>query len=159
MQQYPNTENMNNKHLSICNKSLLLVLPIVVATGILLECLHGKPFCGLGCAVWTTLHAIAAILLLALTVWHVKLNWKNAGDWYSRFKQHHAKGFKCTIVVFLLTAATGLVCVPLWLTHGHTGLGGVHGKIGFVFALLILGHIKRHWQWYSGKSEKKYCHK
>lgn len=155
LQQYRSIAKMNKTHLSICNKSLLLVLPIVVASGILLECLHGKPFCGIGCAAWTSLHAIAAILLLALIVWHVKLNWKNVGDWYNRFRQHHAKGFKCTIVVFLLTAATGLVCFPQWLIHGHTGIGGVHGKIGFVFAVLILWHIKQHWQWFAGKSRKQ----
>lgn len=86
--------------------------------------------------------------MLALTAWHVWLNWNSVDKWYHRFRQHKSKEFKWTACTFLLTALSGLVAVPVWFLHGHTGIGGVHGKIGFVCAAFMLGHIVRRWNWY-----------
>lgn len=139
---------MNKKHLLVCNKGLLLFTPLVIASGILLECLHGNAFCGLDNAVWTWLHVTTSSLLFVLVVWHIQLNWKGIGGWLQHFKNHRSKGFKCLAVFFLLTSLTGLNSIPVWLSHGHAGIGGLHGKIGFIAAVFMLGHIKRHWKWY-----------
>lgn len=135
---------MKKKFLLICNRSLLSVMPVAVASGVLLEWLHGCPFCGIGNAVWTWLHVVMSGTLLVLVLWHVHLNWHHAGRWYRRFREHRSMGFKCMAVFFLLAALTGLVSVPLWLSHGHSGIGGLHGKIGYVWALFALGHTIRH---------------
>ena len=139
---------MKKKSLLICNNSLLLLLPIDLASGILLECLHGKPFCGVNHATWVWLHIILSLALLLLVIWHIRLNWNHVGNWYQRYRKHHAKGFKLTIITFLFTIATGIVTAPIWIFHGHAGIGGVHGKIGHVdilhgdFALKIDGWTK-----------------
>lgn len=146
---------MKKKHLLICNKSLLLLMPIVVSSSILLESLHGNPFCGLDNVVWTWLHVVTSSILLVLVVWHIQLNWKNASEWYHRLKKHHSKGFKGMAISFLLTFFTGLISIPVWLSHGHAGIGGLHGKIGFICAFFMLGHIINHWKWYSNNTQCK----
>lgn len=144
---------MKKKHLLVCNKSLLLLMPLVIASSILQECLHGNAFCGLDNVVWTWLHVIVCFVFVMLIVWHVQLNWGGADCWdvrvwYSRFRKHHSKGFKITTVICLLTAITGLIAVPVWLLHGHSGFGGWHGKIGFLCLIMTLIHVIHHWKWY-----------
>lgn len=139
---------MNKKHLLVCNKSLLLFTPLVIASGILLECLHGNAFCGLDNDVWTWLHVTTSSFLSVLVVWHIQLNWRETSGWYRRFKKHRSKEFKYLAIFFLFTSLTGLISIPVWLSHGHAGIGGLHGKIGFIAAVFVLGHIKRHWKWY-----------
>lgn len=139
---------MKKKHVLMCNRGLLFVFPIVLASGILLESLHGEPFCKIDNAVWTGFHIGVSSLMLACVVWHIQLNWRSVGEWYGRYRTHCSKGFKCMAQFFLLTTITGLLTLPVWWIHGHTGMGGVHGKIGFVSALFMLLHIKKHWKWY-----------
>ena len=139
---------MKKKALLVCNNGLLLVMPIAVASGVVLECLHGGPLCGLGNRVWTWLHILFSSALLLLVVWHVALHWKRMGNWYNGYRQHRSKGFKWMAASFLLMALTGISSVPFWMLHGHAGVGGVHGKIGLVCACFMLGHLIRHRRWY-----------
>lgn len=140
---------MKKRQLLICNKSLLWVSPIVLASGIMLEHLHGAPFRGIGNAVFTWLHIIASTIMTGLVVWHLWLNWHGISKWYDRFKRHHSKAVKSMAMFFTLTVATGLIAVPLWLTHGHCGIGGLHGKFGYIAAVFTFLHIVKHWKWYS----------
>lgn len=141
---------MKKKSLLICNRSLLLFTPIVVSNCILQEYLNGNSFCYLDNSIWTWLHVAISSVMLILTVWHVFLNWKNMSEWYLRIKKHRSKGFKCMAFSFPLTMLTGLLSIPVWLSHGHTGIGGLHGKIGFFFLFFVLLHIIKHRKWYSG---------
>ena len=140
---------MKKRQLQICNKCLLFASPIVLASGIMLECLHGASFRGIGNAVFTWLHIISSTVLTGFVVWHLLLNWNGISQWLDRFKRHHSKRTKCTAVFFALTVVTGLIAAPLWLTHGHCGIGGVHGKFGYIAAVFISLHIVKHWKWYS----------
>lgn len=140
---------MKKKQLLICNRALLVLFPVEVSGGILLENLHGQPFCGLDMAVWTWWHVLLSIAMVVLVVWHLWLNWNKVGQWYKRLKKHRSKTFQCTAVIFLLTVLTGVAAFTFWLSHGHTGLGGIHGKIGFVCAFLLLWHIVGHRKWYA----------
>ncbi|MGN0033586.1 MAG: DUF4405 domain-containing protein [Candidatus Limimorpha sp.] len=142
---------MKKKQLLVCNNSELMLSPVVLASGIVLECLHGSPFLGLGNAFWVWLHIAASSVLAALVVWHIYLNWRGVNHWRERFNKHRSKGFKAMFVFFMLAIVTGLVAIPLWLSHGHIGIGGVHGKIGFIAAFFVLLHIVRHRRWYSGR--------
>ena len=140
---------MKKKHLLICNKSLLWVSPLALASGILLEHLHGASLHGIGNAVFTWLHIIASTLTTGLVMWHIWLNWHGVSLWYDRLRKHHSKGIKCTAMFFTLTVITGLIAVPLWLSHGHCGIGGLHGKLGYIAAFFTFLHIVKHWKWYS----------
>ncbi len=135
----------------VCNRCLLALTVIVLASGILLECLHGSPLLGIECSVFALIHIVLCVCYMVLVLWHILLHWCKLGEWWSRIVKHHSIGFKLTALFFLLTFLTGLVCVPMWISCGHTGFGGWHGKFGFIAILLLLPHIKRHWYWYSGK--------
>ena len=135
--------------------SLLLLAPIVLASGIVQEYLHGRPLGGIDNTVWTGLHIAVSAMLTALVAWHVYLNWRGVSNWYRRFKAHRSPGIKITVIFYLLTVASGIIVVPLWLHCGHGGIGGLHGKIGFVSALCILLHIIRHRRWYTANRTKQ----
>lgn len=139
---------MKKKYLRICNEGLLYLSPVVLSTGILLEILHGKPFCGIGNAWWTWLHMVVSFSMAVVVIWHVWLNWPGVNGWYRRFRTHRSPGFKSTVVFYLLTVVSGVAVVPLWLHDGHIGIGGVHGKIGFAAAVCLLFHIVKRRRWY-----------
>lgn len=129
-------------------------MPIAVASGVVLECLHGNSFCGLANSAWAWLHVAASSVLTILVIWHIRLHWNNASNWYKRYRQHHSRGFKYAGISFLATVLTGLPSIPIWLLHGHAGFGGLHGKIGFICAFFMLGHVIRHREWYSRNTHK-----
>lgn len=132
---------MRKKYLRICNTSLLLFSPTVLASGLLLEYLHGSPYRGIPNTLWTWLHIIVSAVMALLVAWHVLLHWPRVNQWYRRFSTHRPAGLKYTALSYLLTIVTGVIVVPFWLHDGHLGLGGLHGKIGFVAACCILRHV------------------
>ena len=142
----------------VCNWCLLALTVIALASGIVLECLHGEPWLGISCEVFTWLHIIACVCFMVLTLWHLWLHWRKVSEWWQRIVSHHSPGFKLTALFFLLTFLTGLVCIPLWIRCGHVGIGGWHGKLGFIAIILLLPHIKRHWYWYAGKRKPEKLH-
>lgn len=140
---------MKKNYLLICNKSLLLLMPFVLASGVLLECLHGGSFCRLDNTCWVSLHIVLSMLLSLFVLWHVRLNWGNVCNWYMRLARHRSRGFRFTFIIFLLAVLTGLLSIASWLCYGHTPLGGWHGKIGLVCTFFMFGHTVRHRRWYS----------
>lgn len=142
---------MKKTYLRICNTGLLFLAPVVLASGIMLEVLHGQPFHGIPAAVWAWLHIVLCCLLTGAVLWHVRLNWQGVGNWCRRFRTHRSPGLKLTASFFLLTVCSGVAAVPLWLQHGHFGFIGWHGKIGFAAAFFILVHILRHRRWYTAR--------
>lgn len=46
--------------------------------------------------------------------------------------------------VFLLTVASGIAAIAEWVVVGHTPVGGVHGKIGFVMVIVAIVHVAGH---------------
>ncbi|MGN1264382.1 MAG: hypothetical protein ACI4UL_01055 [Muribaculaceae bacterium] len=74
--------------------------------------------------------------------------------WRTRLKQHRSKVLKCTAVLMALTIVIGLMAFPQWLLHGHTGIGGIHGKFGYLAAIFVILHIATHWRWYIKKRKK-----
>ncbi|MGM9736088.1 MAG: hypothetical protein ACI3ZS_00725 [Candidatus Cryptobacteroides sp.] len=63
-------------------------------------------------------------------------------------------------VLIAITAISGVAAIPQWLIHGHSTLGGVHGKTGFLFILICIFNIIRHRKWF-GRISKigMICHK
>ena len=143
---------MKKKYLSICNSCLLLLAPFVLSSGIVLEHLHGEHFCGIENTLWVYMHIAISCLMTCLVVWHVWLNWQKVNKWYIRLMTHRSQGLKIIFFLYLMTTISGIITMPLWLHCGHIGIGGVHGKIGFMSALCILLHIIKHRKWF-------YCNK
>lgn len=127
---------------------LLFLMPVSLTTGILLECLHGEPFGGVCNSVWVWGHVVASLGMMVLVVWHVRLNWGAEGGWVRRLRKHRSGMLRGVFIFFLLSLLTGLAAVPQWLEYGHSGVGGLHGKIAFVGAFFMLWHLKKHGKWY-----------
>lgn len=128
----------------ICNRSLLAIVPIAVASGIALECLHGEALGLIGNEAIIQIHIAASAALTGLVAWHLQLNWGSVRSWLGRYRKHRSKVLKLTAIVFAITSITGAVSIPLWLHHGHFGFGGIHGKFGILSAILMLLHIAKH---------------
>lgn len=120
---------------------------LMLASGIMLETLHGQslwfPF-----DVCAWLHAAVSLVFFILAVCHIHLHWGKVSRWLSGFRNTRRKPVKVLFVLSLLTFATGIAAVVAHVVHGHTTLGGVHGKIGFVMALLALFHVVRRRRWF-----------
>ena len=139
------------KELKVCNWLLLIVVAIVTASAIILECLHGSSFLGFSFSSWILMHTVVSTAMLCLVIWHVKLNWSGVRHWYSRFIHSKSKVMKLTCIFFLLTITTGLIAVPHWISSGHSGIGGFHGKLGLVALLFMVAHVIKHIRWYAQK--------
>lgn len=142
---------MKKKSLNVCNHSLLVLFPLALITGILIECLQGAPLWGVGCVLITWLHIVSAMLMAVFVVWHLFLNWRSVSEWWMRLKKHRSKVLKCTAITMAMTIVMGFVAFPQWLLHGHTGIGGFHGKFGYLAAIFSILHIAAHWSWYTKK--------
>lgn len=123
--------------LKICDWSLLVVTILALASSIQQEC----RWLGMG-FVW--LHIVLGIVFFLLIGWHLQLHfqWNN---WFVRLKQQKSHVTKWLAAFGALTFLTAIVAtVHVLNTLEHTTLGGVHGKFGFVFIALAIGHtVKR----------------
>lgn len=124
--------------LKLCGRLLGLSLIIILVSGIQLEATSGK----YGWSVWT--HIIAGLLLAVLSFYHIFLHYRRT-NWFARFAKNPNTSTRVLWWIFLLTLVSGLAATVIWLDgEGHTPLGGVHGKIGFLMVLVAIIHVVRH---------------
>lgn len=144
--------NMNK--LKICNISLLAITPAVLATSIILEASHGKSVLGLKFNFWVIIHLVAVLVMTGLVCWHLRMNWGRISGWAKKFTGKASGASKTLAILIAFTALTGLAAIPQWMFHGHSTVGGIHGKIGFLFILVCLIHTIRHRKWFKGTKNK-----
>lgn len=144
--------NMNK--LKICNISLLAITPAVLATSIILEASHGAALLGMSFNVWVILHLIAVLAMTGLVCWHMRMNWGKISGWAKKFTGKASGASKALAILIELTVLTGFFAIPQWLIYGHSTVGGIHGKIGFLFILVCLIHTIRHRKWFKGTKDK-----
>ena len=121
-----------------CNRSLGLTLLLILASGIQLEATSGR----YAWSVWV--HIILGVAMTALSLYHIYLHYR-AGNWFARFARNRNNITRILWWVFLFTAASGLAATAIWLaTPVHSHLGAIHGKIGFLMALLAIIHVVTH---------------
>lgn len=75
--------------------------------------------------------------------------WKN---WIERFRKLKSHVTPILAIFWALTFLTGIAAFILWLVHGtHSHLGGWHGKIGFIFIAIAIGHTIKRIKYYKSK--------
>ena len=125
------------RKLKICDWTLAVLLPIVLASSIQLEATSSM---GIAPVVF---HIAVAAPFMVLIVWHIYLhfNWKK---WLSRLSKLKVPT-RILWWLYLLTFLSGLITLVHWAaTHEHGPIGGIHGKIGFLMIAFAIGHtIKR----------------
>lgn len=124
--------------LKLCNRTLASILVLILASGVQLEATSGK----YGWSVW--FHIILGILLCVLSCYHIYLHYK-FGNWFSRFAKNRNAVTRILWWIFLLTMVSGVAATVVWIGgHGHSPLGGIHGKIGFLMAIAAIFHVGKH---------------
>ncbi len=133
------TSKMNtSQKLIFCNRWLGCILLLMLASGIQLEATSGR-------YIWSVwFHIILGIILTALSLYHISLHYRS-GNWFSRFAKNRNTGTRILWWTFLLTAVSGVAATVIWTDgYGHSHLGAVHGKIGFLMVAVAIIHIAGH---------------
>lgn len=124
--------------LILCNRLLLLLTVATLVSGIQLEATHSS---GVR-AVW--IHILVGAAFMTMIVWHLYLHfkWKS---WIKRLRSQKSHVTHWLALSGAFAFATGIASAIHWaLTYVHAPLGGVHGKLGFLFIALAIGHaVKR----------------
>ena len=121
----------------MCDRTLGIVLIVMLASGIQLEVTSGR----YARSVWA--HITLGIVLTALSVWHIYLHYRWS-DWFARFRKNRHQSTRI-LWLFLLTAVTGVVATVVWLIDGsHSHIGAIHGKIGFLMVIVGVIHAVGH---------------
>ncbi len=121
----------------LCNRILGCTLVLTLASGIQLEVTSGR----YACSVWV--HIILGILLTGISFYHIYLHYKT-GKWFSRFAKNRNTVTRILWWTFLFTVISGVAATVHWIAGGHSPIGGVHGKIGFLMVLVAGFHVAKH---------------
>ena len=124
--------------LRLCDSLLLLSTALMLASSIQLEATGSRA------VMWVWLHVAVGICFFANIAWHLQLHfgWKN---WVQRLAKQKSPVTRWLSVFAMLTLLSAVVAFFHWLgTRLHSPVGGIHGKLGFIFLILAIGHtIKR----------------
>lgn len=135
---------------SVCNWSLLIFSILMLISGIQMEASFGADFLGISFPVYMGFHVIVALLMTAAVIWHIWLhfNWK---EWVKRFYALKRVDTEILAIVAVLVLVSGIVALLVLFFNGmqHNGVGGVHGKIGYVFLAVGLYHIIKRIRFYT----------
>lgn len=131
-------EMKKSDKLRLCGWGLALMGVACLASSVQLEVCEGK----LHWAVW--LHVVLCSVMMIGVGYHIYLHFQFR-NWFACFRKLKSHATRVLAVLCALALTTGVVALVQWAVHqSHSGIGAVHGKIGFVFLLLCIGHaIKR----------------
>lgn len=120
--------------LKLCDWALIPLCVFALASGIQVEMLHGGP------RAWVWTHVAVCLLFMAGCAWHVWLHFKKT-NWFSRMRRQKSQVTRILWWTALLTLLSGLAAMVHWIAGGgHSPLGGVHGKLGFLMIILAAAH-------------------
>lgn len=131
-----------SKRLELCNWSLLILTVLIVTSGIQLEIISG------GSISWVSVHIILGISFSLLIAWHLELHFQRR-NWLRLLWKQKFQNTKWLTVTGILTLLTAVIATIGWLASPvHSKIGAVHGKLGFLFVILIVWHIFRRIRYY-----------
>lgn len=125
---------------------LVLLLPALVSS-LLQEFLGGANLHCLTNSTLTIIHLAICLPMLLFVGVHLWANCGNITQWFAKIRRQKAQ----TQWLFWLSALTfvsGVAAMVVYFSHGHTPVGGIHGKLGFVALALMIWHTYRRLKWY-----------
>lgn len=136
-----NKSTLTKKHrLRICDAALLAVTVLSLASSIQLEAT------GSSGTSWVWIHITVCTAFIALICRHIYLHFK--WNWRRLFTSKKGT-IKALSVLGLLVVLSAGIAAAHWIATGtHSGIGGLHGKIGFLFLIIATAHIIRHRKFY-----------
>ncbi len=133
--------------MKICNLALVCLGLLMLLSSIQLEILHHTG------DAWIWIHIILGIFLSVIIAWHLLLHYKSR--WQKLFSKQTKPKIKIMAVLIMLTLVTGLIATVHWLAgYAHNAIGGIHGKLGFLFLIIAVTHCFRYRKFYMNKSKK-----
>ncbi len=136
---------MNRKQkLKVCNLWLLGVAVLTLASSLQMEICGGEGVGSLSFLLMMCLHCFVGSMMLILIILHLYLHF-GTQNWFSKIKCLKSVPTKCLCVVFSAMIVLSIMALLHVLPQMvHTTVGAVHGKVGFLFLLLCIGHcLKR----------------
>ncbi len=128
--------------LKICDWSLLIFACAILASGIQMEASGSKG------TVPVYIHVAIGLLFIVLCGWHIYLHY-GSSNWFKKFHNQKKQYTRVLWWVGLLAFASGIAVTIHWIiNNAHSGIGGVHGKIGFLMIALLVGHISKRIKFY-----------
>ncbi len=122
------------KKLRLCDWMLAFATAFILASSTQLEITDSRNI------MWVWIHVIIGNLFFANIAWHLYLHfsWKS---WIKRLRKQKSQVTRWLAVFALLTIISGIVAIFHWIgTYAHSPVGGIHGKIGFVFLIIAICH-------------------
>lgn len=135
--------------LKIVNLALVVLLALVTASSVILECLGGKGLKNLTSSSLVFIHIAVSIVIFALSYRHIALHFGNLSRWPQPLKKTKKQN-RWLLGVMAVTLASGIAATITYFIHGHTPLGGIHGKIGFAALAFMLLHLIHRRKWFKG---------
>lgn len=123
--------------LRICAWSLAVLTAAILASSIQLEATHSQGTT----SVW--IHIALGSAFLAAVIWHLYLHFKWK-QWARRLRAGKSQLTSWLAALGALTFITAAATLIHWTaTDTHSAIGGIHGKLGFIFAALAIAHTAR----------------
>lgn len=131
--------------LKLCDWSLLFLTAVILASGIQLEI---NPT---GANGWVWAHIAIGVLFISGISWHIGIH-KTGKKNQIKKPRTHKKHHPMLAIFFLLTLLSAVMATCHWVgTYIHSSIGGIHGKIGFLFIIAIVAHIWNKRRFYNRK--------
>lgn len=133
------------KKLKICDWLLLVATVVMLASSIQLEATGSRA------VIWVWLHIIIGCLFFAGIIWHLYLHfgWKS---WLRKFRKQKSPATRWLAIFALLTIISAFVAFFHWVgSYIHSTIGGLHGKIGFIFIAIAIGHTVKRIKFFKNK--------
>lgn len=139
---------MKKKTLTITNLSLVVLLILSAATSIILESTGGEDLRMIRNSSLVVAHIAATLILFAVCYNHVRLHFGSISRWPAFFKKTKRQN-RWLLWLVVITLVTGIGAIFTYSFHGHSPLGAVHGKIGFLALILMLLHLIHRRKWFT----------
>lgn len=138
---------MKKNRLTFVNIFLVVIFILSAASSVILESLGGRESSAVSNSILVIMHITLTLTLFGMAYEHIRLHFGPVGKWPERLRKTKRQN-RWLLSLALVTLATGIVAIATYFTHGHTPLGGIHGKIGFIASILMLFHLIHRRKWF-----------
>lgn len=132
--------------LRVCNLTLIAATVLMLASSLQLEATGSAE------NVWVWIHVATGVMFAALNAWHIYLHyrWHQWGVRLIGSRDKRPVKTRWMTIFGILTLVTGLIATVMRIIEdSHSSFGGWHGKIGYIFLILIVIHIGHRLNYYS----------
>lgn len=138
---------MKKRYLYKINVLLLVMLVPALVSSLLQEFLGGANLHCLTNSTLTIIHLAICLPMLLFVCVHLWANCGKITQWFAKIRRQKAQT-QWLFWLSVLTFVSGVAAMVVYFSHGHTPIGGIHGKLGFVALALMLWHTYRRLKWY-----------